>query len=416
MGGMKIPLRLAIGAVAALMLQPACAATIYSGLLNTTIPNDFDGVTINIAGGTANFFFGGVGVANNSLLQPFRDGTANTDTLLNFSVGTVLGTSTTFLSTGTGGSQDHVGTGLGNTFAPGTEGYIGFKLNGANYGWMRVLLTDNTGGAKILEWAYDDSAANVSVGGIRQTGQDILLTMTFTLATQLANAGGTTNLIKSGSGTTTTLTGNNTQTGTTTITSGTLALASGASLSGTSSVTVQSTGILSGLGSIAGPTTIQGGATHSPGLTVGLQTFTNNLTYNSNAILTWDLAANAESGRGTSYDGVNVDGTLNIGNTVTANLVFNGAGSTVNWNNAFWDSNHSWLVYDNVSTPTLGSGSIFTTTTASNDSLGQSFALTGGAFAWNLSGNDIYLIYSIPEPCTALLGCLGLLLILRRRR
>ena len=396
-------------------LQPAGAATIYSGLLNTTIPNDFDGVTINIAGGTANFFFGGVGVANNSLLQPFRDGTANTDTLLNFSVGSVLGSSTTNLDAlnGSGGSSDHVNS----TFTAGTEGYIGFKLNGANYGWMRVLLTDNTGGAKILEWAYDDSAANVSVGGIRQTGQDILLTMTFTLATQLANAGGTTNVIKSGNGTTTTLTGNNTYTGTTIINdNSTLALASGASLSGTSSVTVQSTGILAGLGSIAGATTIQGGATHSPGLTVGVQTFTNNLTYNSNAILTWNLADNVESGRGTSYDGVNVDGTLNIGNTVTANLVFNGAGSTVDWNNAFWDSNHSWLVYDNVSAPTLGSGSIFTTTTASNDSLGQSFALTGGAFTWSQTGNDIFLLYSIPEPCTALLGCLGFLLILRRRR
>jgi hypothetical protein len=88
----------------------------------------------------------------------------------------------------------------------------------------------------------------------------------------------------------------------------------------------------------------------------------------------------------------------------------------LDWNNAFWDSNHSWLVYDNANAPTLGSGSIFTTTTASNDSFGNPFSTTGGAFTWNQTGNDIYLLYSIPEPGVVLLSCLGLLMILRRRR
>ena len=46
-----------------------------------------------------------------------------------------------------GGSQDHL-VGGSPTFAAGVEGYIGFKLNGTNYGSMRVVFTNNTGGAR----------------------------------------------------------------------------------------------------------------------------------------------------------------------------------------------------------------------------------------------------------------------------
>lgn len=123
---MKVQLHRIVGLAAGLMLQPASADTIYSGFLNTAIPLDFTGVTLTINGGTINPFFGGVGVANNDLLQPFRDGTVNIDTLLNFSEGATLGASTLSLSTGYGGSEDHVGS----TFTAGQEGYLGFKLEG----------------------------------------------------------------------------------------------------------------------------------------------------------------------------------------------------------------------------------------------------------------------------------------------
>jgi hypothetical protein len=73
--------------IALSMSLPATADTIYSGLLDTTIPTDFDGVTVTINGGTIHAFFGGVGVANNNLLQPLRDGTGNLDSLLNLSAG-----------------------------------------------------------------------------------------------------------------------------------------------------------------------------------------------------------------------------------------------------------------------------------------------------------------------------------------
>ena len=61
------------GLVTLSLSLPASADTIYSGLLNTTIPTDFTGTTVIIAGGTLNPFFGGVGVANNNLLLLYFD-------------------------------------------------------------------------------------------------------------------------------------------------------------------------------------------------------------------------------------------------------------------------------------------------------------------------------------------------------
>jgi hypothetical protein len=105
---------------------------------------------------------------------------------------------------------------------------------------------------------------------------------------------------------------------------------------------------------------------------------------------------------------------------VTSNLKFNAAGSAVNWANAFWNSNQSWLVYDDANLPTLSSASIFDTINVSTDSLGAT--LSGGTFSWALSGNDVFLNFTaspIPEPGTAtLLGiaCIGVAALRRRRR
>ncbi len=70
---LKFPSSAAI--VVLTLTLPAVADVIYSNSLNTTIPLDFTGVTINVGSGSINPFFGGVGIANNVALQPFRDGT-----------------------------------------------------------------------------------------------------------------------------------------------------------------------------------------------------------------------------------------------------------------------------------------------------------------------------------------------------
>jgi hypothetical protein len=98
---------------------------------------------------------------------------------------------------------------------------------------------------------------------------------------------------------------------------------------------------------------------------------------------------------------VDVAGSLTIGSGVTSNLIFNAAGSTVNFANSFWTTSHSWLAFSDASAPLLSSGSIFDTITVSTDSVGGT--LSGGAFSWGQAGNNLnlnYTVSAVPEPAT----------------
>lgn len=234
---------------------PAAADIIYSNLQNTAIPTgDWTGVTVTVNGGTINPFFGGVGVANDALFQPARNGTDPLATILNLPVGTTLAASNGTLNFATvaGGSEDHLGT----PFSPGTEGYLGFKANG-NYGWMRVVFTFDTAGAVIKDWAYDNSVGggSVIVGRIQESVVDPthnLVTLspqgseTFALGSVLANASGKTNsVLKTGAGTTR-LAATNTYTGTTTIANGILSFDNVAALNSSSALNLGVAGASSG--------------------------------------------------------------------------------------------------------------------------------------------------------------------------
>src|SRR6476620_9282050 len=118
----------------------ACAESrggvVYSGLKDIPIPNDFDGIYLNIDNGATgsteitgwdiNPFFGGAGVANNASFQPARTGTGNEDPILALGTGVKVDGSLLY-STGQGGSDLHLGPGPGQ-FTPGQEGYLGFKF------------------------------------------------------------------------------------------------------------------------------------------------------------------------------------------------------------------------------------------------------------------------------------------------
>ena len=230
----------------------------------------------------------------------------------------------------------------------------------------------------------------------------------------------TANLIKSGDSTWA-LDGDNTYNGTTAVNGGTLII-NGNSSTATGAVTVAGGATLGGIGTVGGNTTITG--VHSPGNSPGVITHGANLTYEAGASVLWELVANSTAGRGTNFDGINVGGVLDFNGSTTLNLNFNFGSSAVEWQNAFWDSDYTgtsgWLVYS-------GATSLdgFPANLALNlpaqwlDESGDALLSirSGASFSLFQDSNNIYLNYSaIPEPRAALLGGLGLLALLRRRR
>jgi len=245
-----------------------------------------------------------------------------------------------------------------------------------------------------------------------------------TFAANLTNNGtGALTVSKDGTGTWV-LTGNSTYSGGTNVLGGTLLVNNSAgSGTGSGTVTVSSGSTLGGSGTIAGNTTIAG--IHSPGNSPGIQTFDADLTYEAGASVLWELVNNvAHLGtRGTDFDGINVGGTLTFGDLTTIDLSFNFTGSLVDWSNAFWATAHTgtdgWLIYSGA-TDLVGFDNLSINTSNWLDGFGQSFdSIRGGDFFFSLyqDGNDIFLNYNvIPEPKTALLGAIGFLMLLRRRR
>ncbi len=213
---------------------------------------------------------------------------------------------------------------------------------------------------------------------------------------------GTGNFNHSGTGITT-LSSTNTYTGSTTVTQGELKV--NGSIASSSQLSVSSGAIVSGTG-ILPTSTISG--IHSPGSSPGLQTFTDGLTYNTGSQLNWELNSNASGTRGTDFDAVDVTGgTLTIQSGVTSNLTFNATGSAVDWTNSFWNSDHSWLVFDNANAPTASSA-IFSTISVSADinniSLNNAAGRKSAYFYWSKTGNDIYLNYVAIAPAVTWTG------------
>lgn len=219
-----------------------------------------------------------------------------------------------------------------------------------------------------------------------------------------------------------TITGSNTYTGATIITAGTLALANGSSIAQSSSITVSENATLDvsavsggwtlgsgktldGKGTVNGNATINGNL--KPGTSPGVLSFDDNLILGATASTTIEIGGTT---RGTQYDGIDVGGALTYGGALTFDMLTTfGVGSyTFNLFDTFTSESGDF------SSVALG-GSYSGALTFDGSNL---WTRSSGSETWTFtqSTGDLSLTVAIPEPGAALLGSLGILFLLRRRR
>lgn len=230
----------------------------------------------------------------------------------------------------------------------------------------------------------------------------------------IQNGTGTLNLTKEGTGTQT-LNGANTYTGATTVSNGTLALGSSGSIDNTSGVSLGTGGTfdisaktggytvskLSGSGNVVGSLTVstQLAIGNSPGTT----TF-DSLTLGGASTYLYEL-----TGGGTTADLGIVEGNLTLGSGALLDLVQLG---TYTANNKFTLFSYTGTLAGTFSG--LADGAEFTDAGGiwKIDYNDTTAGLNGGT----LAGASYVTITAVPEPGAALLGGLGLLALLRRRK
>jgi autotransporter-associated beta strand protein len=291
------------------------------------------------------------------------------------------------------------------------------------------ITVSDTGDNKVLA-AYGTGISHVIEGGItinETTSGNFELqvgnTTTLTINGAITGTGGA-GIRKTTLGTLV-LNNTNDYTGATSVNGGTLEVALGASTAAGSAVTVTNSGsalvvngtvngtllanastTISGAGTVNGAATING--LHSPGNSPGIQTFTNGLNYGGTATLNAEFVGNALALRGTDFDGVNVTGgNLTVDSLATFALFTSG----IDYADPLWDSARDFTVIAFSGAGTSTGSFVLDTANAG------SFASEG---SWSLANtsNDIMLSWApIPEPSvTALIGTLGGILLLRRRR
>lgn len=274
------------------------------------------------------------------------------------------------------------------------------------------------------------------------------LTNSGTLGSVIADDGGASGVLKRTAGTST-LTAINTYTGQTRVQAGTLRLGGLGSLAAASSLLVDSgavfdtagasqplsratnngtvslgggtisvTGLLSGTGTIDGNAAVTG--LHSPGNSPGIQTITGSLSYGPGASVLWEITDNTTTNSPVVFDQIVVGENLAFDAATSLSLSFDSAGSLIDWEDAFWDSNKSWTLWD-VAGTTSGFGLLSLSAADWLDGAGLSLSAVRPYATFSLSqqGSDVVLTFAaVPEPSTLVLTGLGVAaaVVIRRRR
>lgn len=247
------------------------------------------------------------------------------------------------------------------------------------------------------------NTATINNGG---TGRNFTVNQTTagTYAGVIAGAGNFT--LGSLSTNTLTLTGSNTYSGTTTLSAGTLlANNTAGSATGAGAVTVNG-GTLGGTGTLSGAVAINTTGVLSPGASVGTLG-TGALSLNTGSTFFYELNTTAVTG-----DVLNANGALSFEGTVTLSLTDLGSNSLVALGSKFTLISY-FGAWDGETFSGFADNSEFT-------SLGNQWRIDyDGISAGSVNGGaytNAVTLTVIPEPGSALLGGLGLLVLLRRRR
>ncbi|MFM8495358.1 MAG: PEP-CTERM sorting domain-containing protein, partial [Planctomycetia bacterium] len=182
--------------------------------------------------------------------------------------------------------------------------------------------------------------------------------------------------------------------------------------------TISVTGLLSGTGTIDGSAAVTG--LHSPGNSPGIQTITGSLSYGPGASVLWEITDNTTTNSPVAFDQIVVGGNLVFDAATSLSLSFDSAGSLIDWEDAFWDTNQSWTLWDVAgTTSSFGNLSISAADWLDGAGLSLSAARPNATFSLAQQGSDVVLSFTaVPEPSTLVLVGLGLATtaIIRRRR
>lgn len=326
----------------------------------------------------------------------FGSGTTNFNVVLDSAGATTV---THGLSTGTntnGVGRGNLNISLGGAVTSGTLQLDTFNMGAGSTG-SNTVVNPGAGVTVIIgssEKANNNVSQTLELSGVG-TGHQV----TGAIANGAALTGGATSIsvVKSGSSTWT-LSGTNTYTGTTSVTAGKLVVNGSIS---TSVTTVSGTGTLGGSGSV-GSITVASGGTLSPGNSPGILN-TGNVDLQSGSTLAIELNGDTA---GTGYDQLNVTGTVALAGTLDLSLGYAPVENTM------------FFIINNDGTDAV-TGTF--SGLADNDwfqdgSQWFKIGYSGDAGTNSFTGGNDVVLMAVPEPGATLLGSLGVLALLRRRR